>query len=79
MGEIWGIILELLHVILLLATVPAQLAWPMLTSGSGPRMLLGAGMIIAVYGGLLAVLARGVMRLLVRRPAPLRPRRRPRP
>ena len=53
MGETWGIIRELLQVILLLATVPAQLAWPMLASGSGPRVLVGTSMLIAVYGGLL--------------------------
>lgn len=70
MGETWGIILELLQVILLLATVPARLAWPMLTSGSVPRVFFGAGMLIAVYGGLLAAIARGVMRLIVRRTAP---------
>lgn len=76
MGDTWLIILELLQVILLLAVFPAQIAWPMLTSGHALKVLLGAGMIVGVYGGLIAAVVRGLIWLLQGRPARTARRRR---
>lgn len=65
MGDTWLIILELLKVILLLALFPAQIAWPMLTSGHALKMLLGVGIIIGVYGGLITAVVRGLRGLII--------------
>lgn len=76
------VIIEILKVIGLMALFPAQIAWGLVTSGSGLRALFGVGIFISVYGGLVAAMWRGSHRLIFgpsRRPRRRRGKRRTTP
>lgn len=66
-------LIELLKIALMFAIFPAQLAWGLIITGNGFRIFLGIGMIIAVYGGLITAVVRGIIWLIAgRKVAPAR-------